>query len=58
MSFRLRCLGCGHRIELDETYQDYDGPLRCWTCEALFVVVLCEGRLRGMRRVEDEAREV
>jgi DNA-directed RNA polymerase subunit N (RpoN/RPB10) len=49
MAIGLRCLGCGHRLELAEAYESYEGDVRCWKCGAVLEVVLQEGRLRSMR---------
>jgi len=32
---KINCLGCGHTIDLDETYSDYEGQVKCYTCSAL-----------------------
>ena len=33
----VRCLGCGAEVKLDNrTYAFYDGPIRCYPCQALF----------------------
>jgi DNA-directed RNA polymerase subunit RPC12/RpoP len=29
---KINCLSCGHNIELDDAYGDYEGEIRCWTC--------------------------
>jgi DNA-directed RNA polymerase subunit N (RpoN/RPB10) len=57
MSIHLRCLGCGHILDLADSYEDYDGHVRCWTCRALLTVSLREGRLRGMARAEETCAE-
>jgi hypothetical protein len=49
MGIKIRCLGCGHRLDLGEAYEDYEGELRCWTCNGTMDVVLREGRLRSMK---------
>jgi DNA-directed RNA polymerase subunit N (RpoN/RPB10) len=48
MTIRIRCVGCGHLIQLDEAYQSYEGQLRCWTCGRLMEVTIREGRLNAM----------
>jgi DNA-directed RNA polymerase subunit N (RpoN/RPB10) len=34
----IRCLSCGHTIDLDGTYSDYEGQIKCYTCNALLEV--------------------
>jgi len=48
MAIHLRCLGCGHVLDLADSYEDYEGDIRCWTCRAVLLVSLREGRLRAM----------
>lgn len=49
MRIKLNCLSCGHPIELDEAYEDYQGEIRCWGCRAVVEVSLQEGKLQSMK---------
>lgn len=49
MRIKLNCLSCGHPIELDEAYEDYQGEVRCWGCRAVVEVTLHEGKLQSMK---------
>jgi hypothetical protein len=49
MKIRVNCLSCGHPIELDEAYEDYQGEVRCWGCRAIVEVSLHEGKLQSMK---------
>jgi DNA-directed RNA polymerase subunit N (RpoN/RPB10) len=49
MRIKLNCLSCGHPLELDEAYEDYQGEVRCWGCRAVLEVTLQEGKLRSMK---------
>jgi DNA-directed RNA polymerase subunit RPC12/RpoP len=44
----INCLACGHKFELDEAYDDYEGPVRCWVCGALLDIKAQDGSLRRM----------
>ena len=50
MAIHLRCLGCGHVLDLADCYDDYEGNVRCWTSGSLLLVSLREGRLRSMAK--------
>lgn len=57
---KINCLSCGHTIDLDEAYSDYEGQVKCYTCSALLEVKL-EGSLiksveflKMMRSAADE----
>lgn len=51
MTIRLRCLECGHSVDLGEAYEDYAGEVRCVACRTVLDVALKEGRLKAMRLV-------
>jgi len=54
MSIRVNCLACGHPMELSDSYEDYEGEVRCWGCRAMIEITLQEGMLRKMRLVSGE----
>lgn len=43
----IRCLGCGHTIDIDDSYSDYEGQIKCYTCQALLEVKLSDGLVRS-----------
>lgn len=46
---RINCLHCGHRFDLGDAYDDYDGPVRCNTCSGLLEIRTQDGSVRAMR---------
>jgi len=46
---KINCLSCGFRIELDETYSDYEGPVKCYVCSALLEVKLEESLIKSIK---------
>lgn len=44
----IRCLSCGHTIDLDDSYSDYTGQIKCLTCGALLEVKLSERLVRSI----------
>ncbi|MBN2140869.1 MAG: hypothetical protein JW718_07665 [Desulfovibrionaceae bacterium] len=44
---RINCLSCGHRLELDEAYDDFEGPVKC-LCGAMLKIRTQEGKLKGI----------
>jgi hypothetical protein len=46
---KIRCLACGHSVELDEAYDDYEGPIRCWVCGAVFEIRAKDGCVKAAR---------
>jgi DNA-directed RNA polymerase subunit N (RpoN/RPB10) len=46
---KIRCPTCGHSLELDEAYDDYEGPIRCWVCGAVFEIRTEAGCIKMVR---------
>jgi hypothetical protein len=45
---KVNCLACGHKVELDDAYDDFEGPVKC-LCGALLEIRTEEGRLKAIR---------
>lgn len=45
---KINCLNCGHKIELDDVYDDYEGLVKCMTCRTLLSIKTEDGRLKGV----------
>lgn len=52
---RLNCLSCGHKVELDDAYDDFEGPVKC-LCGAMLLIRTEEGMLKGIKLAEPAAR--
>jgi hypothetical protein len=48
---KINCLSCGHKLELDDTYDDYSGQVRCYTCQALLEIKVEEGKIKAVKMV-------
>lgn len=48
MSIKINCLSCGHVVDLDDAYNDYDGAVRCYACSAMLHVTLSEGNVKSV----------
>lgn len=57
MSLKVNCICCGHSLELSDSYEDYEGEVRCWTCRGMLEVRFEEGKLRSMKRARPVAPE-
>ncbi|MHB9072958.1 MAG: hypothetical protein ACYC6G_05485 [Desulfobaccales bacterium] len=54
---RLNCLSCGHKVELDDAYDDFEGPVKC-LCGAMLIIRTEEGMLKGIKMAESSPRPV
>ncbi len=52
---RLNCLACGHKVELDDAYDDFEGPVKC-LCGALLEIRTEDGQLKGIKLMESLGR--
>jgi hypothetical protein len=52
---RINCLACGHKVELDEAYDDFEGPVKC-LCGALLELRTEEGKLKAIKVAEPLTR--
>ena len=39
---KINCLSCGFKVDLDDTYDDFEGPIKC-ICGALLEIRIDEG---------------
>ncbi|MFH1572374.1 MAG: hypothetical protein ABIG68_00225 [Acidobacteriota bacterium] len=48
---RANCLSCGHKVEVDDAYSDYEGLIKCFTCGALLEIKTEEGMFKTVNLV-------
>lgn len=46
---KINCLSCGHNMELDEAYDDFEGPVKCYVCGSLLEIKTVEAKLKGIK---------
>ena len=44
----VNCLSCGHALDLHDSYDDYQGKIRCVICGALLAIHSEEGQLKAV----------
>ncbi len=50
IDMKINCLSCGFKVDLDETYDDFEGPIKC-LCGALLEIRTDEGALKFIKLV-------
>ena len=45
---KINCLTCGHKVDLDDVYDDYEGCVKC-LCGTMLEIRTEEGRLRSVK---------
>ena len=46
---KINCVSCGHSIFLDDTYDDFEGLIKCYVCGGLFEIKTIEGKLKKVK---------
>jgi len=49
---KINCLSCGHKVDLDDVYDDYEGQVKCFVCGALLEIRAEEGHLKSLKFVK------
>ncbi|MBI3939338.1 MAG: hypothetical protein HY315_00750 [Acidobacteria bacterium] len=53
---RINCVSCGHKVDLDEAYDNYEGEVKCFACSAILEIKAVEANLRSVTLVRTAAR--
>lgn len=48
---RINCLACGHKVDLDDAYDDYEGPVKCFACRAILEIRTKEGSIKAVKQL-------
>lgn len=46
---KINCVSCGHKVELDDAYSDYEGQIKCFACSALLEVKTEQGSIKSVK---------
>ncbi len=46
---KINCVSCGHNIELDDAYDDFEGSIKCYVCGGRLDVKLSDGKIKSVR---------
>jgi len=49
---KINCVSCGHSIELDEAYDDFEGLVKCYVCSGLLALTISDGKIRSVKVAE------
>jgi len=51
MDMKINCLSCGHKVELDDAYDDFEGLIKC-LCGTMLEIRTEEGKLKAIKITE------
>ena len=46
---KINCILCGHKFDLDDAYDDYEGEVKCWICGGILDIKALEGKLKSLK---------
>ena len=49
---KINCLSCGHKVDLDHAYDDFDGQIKCFVCGAILEIRAEQGELKSVNFVK------
>ena len=49
---KINCLSCGHKVVLDDAYDDYEGQVKCFACGAMLEIKTEEGNVKTVQFVK------
>ena len=49
MEIKINCLSCGHKVDLDDAYGDYEGQVKCFACSALLEIKAEQGNIKSVK---------
>ncbi len=52
----INCLSCGHGVNLDDAYDDYEGEVKCLACHAKLQIRTEQGGVKLVRVVDSGPR--
>jgi DNA-directed RNA polymerase subunit RPC12/RpoP len=48
---KVNCLACGFKVDLDDAYDDYEGPIKCFACGAILEICTEQGSIKAVKLV-------
>ena len=46
---KINCISCGHKVDIGDAYDDYEGAVKCFVCGTLLEIRTEEGSLKSMK---------
>jgi hypothetical protein len=51
----INCLSCGHKFDLGDAYDDFEGQVKCYVCGNTMKIRTLEGSVKSARVIEEAA---
>jgi hypothetical protein len=48
---KIICLACGHKVDLGDAYDDYEGRVKCFACRSSLEIRTEDGNIKAVKHV-------
>ncbi len=55
---KINCVSCGHKVDLDDAYDDYAGQIKCFACGAMLEIKLEAGKPKSIKLARPHVDQV
>ncbi len=49
---KINCISCGHKVDLGNDYDDFEGEVKCFVCSSLLEIKTEEGNVKTVKFVK------
>ncbi|MFO7903499.1 MAG: hypothetical protein R6U98_12615 [Pirellulaceae bacterium] len=53
---KLNCISCGHTVDMRDSYDDYEGQVKCFVCGGLMAIRSQDGQIKRVELVPRPCR--
>lgn len=53
---KVNCLNCGHMVNLEDDYDDYEGQVKCFACSTTLEIRTEQGKVKTVKLAKDVAQ--
>ncbi len=55
---KINCISCGHKFDLGDAYDEYEGQVKCYVCGNILEIHTHEGNVKSVRVVKEAGHPV
>jgi len=49
---KINCISCGHKVDIGDAYDDYEGQIKCYVCGAILEIKTEDAMLKSVSFLE------
>jgi ribosomal protein S27E len=55
-AMKINCISCGHKFDLGDAYDEYEGQVKCYICGNILEIQTHEGNVKSARVIKETAQ--